>query len=519
MTSRSGSRSSSPASREDQLRASSERLGELRRFAQVSQYGLAAWLLFSAVSLTLARVVYGVPIWIIFATRAIGAVVIVAGGTYARRAQQPSSLALTLTSGGVCCASAALIGFEGAYLGGATSPYATGAAFALVALAVLQRRAHDTWPAFILCGLSYGVGLAVAPIGVLAHLAPGEGYVFATQLVLLVGLSLFCLLLSHHAWAVRRELFQSRSIGRYRLQHRLGRGGMGEVWAAFHTTLGRDVAVKILRPERTDEAAVQRFEREVRATTALTHPNTVRVFDYGVTEDGLWYYAMELLEGVSLSQLVAAEGTQPQARAVHLVAQAARALGEAHRSGIVHRDVKPENLVITTAGGEPDFLKVIDFGIARSAADATVTAIGEVAGTPSYMSPELTAGEVADARTDVYALGAVLYFLLTGTPPFVAADSAAVMHAHRYDPVVPPSLRMQVPIDAGVEALVLACLAKSPADRFADGAAVAEALAATAVFGAWNPAAAAARTLRGATVDGSHEPTVDDLPSSSRTAP
>ena len=278
---------------------------------------------------------------------------------------------------------------------------------------------------------------------------------------------------------------------------------MGEVWAAFHTTLGRDVAVKILRSERTDEAAVQRFEREVRATTALTHPNTVRVFDYGVTDDGLWYYAMEVLDGVSLAELVAAEGAQPQARAIHLVAQAARALGEAHRADLIHRDVKPENLLITLAGGEPDFVKVIDFGIARTRGDASVTAIGEVAGTPHYMAPDIIACEAADARTDVYALGGVLYYLLTGKPPFVAADSTSLMYAHRHEPVVPPHLRSDQPIDADLEAIVLRCLAKAPADRFADGAAVAEALAATAAFATWDPSHAPPLPARGtgATVD------------------
>jgi serine/threonine-protein kinase len=235
---------------------------------------------------------------------------------------------------------------------------------------------------------------------------------------------------------------------------------------------------------------VQRFEREVRATTALTHPNTVRVFDYGVTDDGLWYYAMELLDGVSLAELVTAEGAQPQARAIHLVAQAARALGEAHRADIIHRDVKPENILITLAGGERDFVKVIDFGIARSRGDATVTAIGQVAGTPSYMAPEIASGDVADARTDVYALGGVLYCLLTGKPPFVADDAAAMMYAHRHEPVVPPHLRADAPIDADLEAIVMRCLAKAPADRFADGAALADALATTAAFGTWQPSLA-----------------------------
>ena len=498
----------STPTREDQLRATSERVGELRRFKQVASYAIVVWLAFTVVSVVLARV-YHAPIWVFVVTRLTGAAFMAIGILVATHLTAPTSRQVSLVSGGLTSVMAAMIGFEAAYLGGATSSYATGAAFSIVSLAVLQRRAQDTWPSFVACGLSYGVGVLIAPVGVLAHMTAGEAYVFVTQIALLVCLSLFCMLLSHHAWTVRRDLFQSRSIGRYKLQRRLGRGGMGEVWAAFHTTLGRDVAVKILRPERIDEGSVQRFEREVRATTALTHPNTVRVFDYGVTEDGLWYYAMELLTGVSLAALVKAEGPQPQGRAVHLVAQAARALGEAHRAGIVHRDVKPENLLITVAGGEPDFVKVIDFGIARTRGEATITSIGEVAGTPSYMAPETIAGQSADARTDIYALGAVLYYLLTGAPPFVADDSAAVMYAQRHDPVVPPHLRTTAPIDDDLEQIVLRCLAKAPDERFADGTGLADALARTAASTTWVPPPTVALPAPSVNAD---EPTVTDRP-------
>jgi serine/threonine-protein kinase len=196
---------------------------------------------------------------------------------------------------------------------------------------------------------------------------------------------------------------------------------------------------------------------------------------------------MELLDGVSFAELVASAGPTPAGRAAHLVAQAARAVGEAHRAGIVHRDIKPENLLISRAGGEPDFVKVIDFGIARSLGDANVTAIGEVAGTPSYMAPETADGAAADARSDVYALGGVLYHLLTGAPPFAAESASALIYAHRHEPVVVPSLRAPAPIGDDLERIVLTCLAKSPAERFADGAALADALARTAAFAAWHP--------------------------------
>ncbi len=179
-----------------------------------------------------------------------------------------------------------------------------------------------------------------------------------------------CVLLvmcGHIVWSLRRQVFEARSLGRYRLKRRLASGGMGDVWAAYHPGLKRDVAVKILRPETQERSAraLERFEREVHATAELVHPNTVRVFDYGTTEDGLWYYVMELLEGETLACHVARLGPLSPARAVHIVGQAARALGEAHERGIVHRDVKPENLFLTSLGGEHDFVKVLDFGIAK----------------------------------------------------------------------------------------------------------------------------------------------------------
>ena len=238
---------------------------------------------------------------------------------------------------------------------------------------------------------------------------------------------------------VRRQVFEARSLGRYRLTRRLGAGGMGEVWLAHHAALKRDVAVKILRPgaEGHTPGSIARFEREVRATAELVHPNTVRVFDYGVTDDGLQYYAMELLSGVDMATLVEREGALPPARALLLIGQASRALAEAHDHGIVHRDIKPENLFVTSLGGEPDFVKVLDFGIAKvSAGDTTMTSAGSVLGTPAFISPEVATGLPADARSDVYALGAVLYFLLSGCRPFEAASIGAMLVAHISEPPV-----------------------------------------------------------------------------------
>jgi hypothetical protein len=321
-------------------------------------------------------------------------------------------------------------------------------------------------------------------------------YRFVVYEILLATSGIFVVGGAHLVYTLRRELGEYRSIGRYRLRRRLGRGGMGEVWAAWHKGLGREVAVKMLRFDlgarggESDPVSAERFRREVRATSELAHPNTVRVFDYGATDDGILYYAMELLEGENLRVLVRREGALPPARAVHLISQAARALAEAHRKGIVHRDVKPENLFVIDAGGERDFVKVLDFGIAkvlgRVEGEEVLTHTGALTGTPATMSPEaITASEVGPPA-DVYALGAVLYFALAGRFPF-EGEGASQLVAHLHDPVIPPSVKGRTDIPRDVEDVVLAALSKDPRTRYADAAAFAQALAACGVAGTWKP--------------------------------
>jgi serine/threonine-protein kinase len=272
----------------------------------------------------------------------------------------------------------------------------------------------------------------------------------------------------HIIWAMRRQLYYARRLGRYRLKARIGHGGSSEVWLAWDDGLRRDVALKILdRSVSSDARAIARFEREAMAASGLQSPNTIRVFDFGASDDGVWFMAMEHLEGVDLATLVDEVGPLPPPRAVRFARQACGALAEAHDAGIVHRDVKPDNLFVCRMGDEDDFLKVLDFGIAKiegAEEDATVTRAGWVHGTPAYMSPEVCNGERADARSDVYSLGSVLYFLLTGTPPFTAPTAAAVMVAHVSEQPDLPSQRGPVPAD--VEKVVMRALEKEPELRF-----------------------------------------------------
>ncbi len=385
------------------------------------------------------------------------------------------------------------IGFEGLrslYFGGL-----------LVAIACRGALVAEPWraglPAYILMVASYPAALfGSMPFSDATRVQleqPDALAAFAIQAAFLAGTSGLTLLAGHAYWAMRRQVFESRSIGRYRLKTKLGAGGMGEVWSAYHSGLRRDVALKLLRAEDgLDTSSVQRFEREVQAMTELSHPNTVRVFDYGVTEDGIWYYAMELLDGVDLGRLLESSGPLEPARALYLLSQASRALSEAHERGIFHRDIKPENLFVTRAGGQRDFLKVLDFGIAKVSAekDSTLTQAGSVVGTPMYMSPEVVTGKGADARADVYALGAVAYYMLAGSPPFESDNAAAVLLAHAQVEPTPPSLRIGHDLPKDLEQIVMRCLKKEPEDRYVDAAALADALRECEDAGRWDPAQA-----------------------------
>jgi len=276
---------------------------------------------------------------------------------------------------------------------------------------------------------------------------------------------------SHAYFNIRRELVEAQNIGRYRLVRLLGRGGMSEVWEAEHRTLHQIVALKVLEsPAESEEVSRMRFEREVRATTSLTHPHTIRVLDYGITDEGLLFYAMEWLDGENLNVFVKRRGPLPVARALHLARAASHALGEAHALGIVHRDVKAENLVVARLGGEPDFVKVLDFGIAHifdRPDTVALTGTGQIIGTPTTISPEVVLGDEATAASDVYAMGVVLYFMVTGRMPF-AGEAAKMLVAHVHEAPMPPSAYAP-DLPEPVEALILRCLAKAPADRPRNG--------------------------------------------------
>jgi serine/threonine-protein kinase len=273
-----------------------------------------------------------------------------------------------------------------------------------------------------------------------------------------------------------RQIGEARALGSYELVEPLGRGGMGEVWLGRHRLLARHAAIKLVPPELVgggDQATttLRRFEREAHATAALTSPHTIRLFDYGATSDGTFYYVMELLDGLDLETLVREFGPLPPSRAMYIVQRVCRSLAEAHAIGMIHRDIKPANIYVCRMGLEYDFVKVLDFGLVkmsdRASCGATLlTAEPVIMGTPAYMAPEAILGDpAADHRVDLYAVGCLAYFLLTGVRVFGGDTAMKLLMQHVQDEPVPPSSRTELAIPRAIDDLVLACLRKDPAAR------------------------------------------------------
>jgi len=301
--------------------------------------------------------------------------------------------------------------------------------------------------------------------------------------------------------SLRRAAFEAKQLGQYRLKEKLGEGGMGEVYLAEHQLMKRPCAIKVIRPEKAgDPNVLARFEREVRATAKLSHWNSIEIFDYGRQEDGTFYYVMEYLPGMNLAQLVERHGPLPPARVIHLMIQACDALSEAHDKAMVHRDIKPANIFAARRGGIYDVTKLLDFGLAkplvRGLDSVALTQQGAITGSPLFMSPEQVSGENAvDARSDIYSLGAVMYYLLTGRPPFEGDKPLQVMIAHAHQEPSPPSqVRGDIPED--LDRVVLTCLAKSPGDRYVNAEALRQALAGCDAAGRWTREMATAWWLR-----------------------
>ncbi len=323
--------------------------------------------------------------------------------------------------------------------------------------------------------------------------------IFGLLFLMLVLASLVILLFSYRQVLWRHRLteaeFKARRLGQYHLVEKIGEGGMGSVYRARHALLRRETAIKLLPSDKAEPHAIQRFEQEVQLTCRLAHPNTIQVFDYGHTPDGIFYYAMEYLDGLNLAELVQRHGPQPEERVIHILRQVCGSLGEAHGLGLIHRDIKPANVFITDRGGVPDTVKVLDFGLVRQfgphASNAQLPEFVRtegIVGTPNFIAPEtIHNSDQADQRSDIYSLGALVYFLLTGEYVFEAGTVAEVCRRHLDEIPLPPSDRLGKPVEADLEALVLKCIAKDPARRPQSAAALGDALAECAAALRWTP--------------------------------
>lgn len=284
------------------------------------------------------------------------------------------------------------------------------------------------------------------------------------------GLAIFS---SRVVYKLTRELSEARRLGSYQLVERIGAGGMGEVWKAKHRLLARPAAIKLIRPEvlGEGETALRRFEREAQATSGLSSAHSIELYDFGVTDEGTFYYVMELLQGIDLKTLVERYGPVSAERTIHILKQACHSLHDAHLTGVVHRDIKPGNLFVCRKGPEYDFVKVLDFGLVKQVGDvepkgAQLTVEGVASGTPAFMAPEMIMdNRHVDGRVDLYALGCVGYWLVTGQLVFDEASPMATLLRHAKDAPPLPSSRTELDIPDGLERIIMACLEKDPGAR------------------------------------------------------
>jgi serine/threonine-protein kinase len=475
----------------DLLREASRRLGIM------SLLGAVLWVLATVLGHFAAREIsQGDPGWAsASATDVIAGVAVLVSlalFTYTRRADRDPGLVLNLGLGYLVFTALALgllFHWEPAPSGWQVRPEISWiGAVVLMSAAIVPSTPRKT----LVIGL---IAVAMNPIGMLIAKARGTTDFGPASNALLMHYPDFLIVgaavvISHVVTKMGQHVARAREMGSYQLEELLGQGGMGNVFRATHRMLARPAAIKLIRPEalgggegEAAQLAVRRFRREAQAAANLRSPHTVELYDFGVTEDQTLYFVMELLDGVDLEWLVRWHGPVPANRVIHVLRQVCESLEEAHAHGLVHRDIKPANIHLGRLGLQYDFVKVLDFGLVKSVVGATddhslatVAGIGGM-GTPAYMAPELALGEKLDGRADIYALGCVAYFLLTGQLVFVADNPLQQIAKHLQQEPVPPSKRAKVDVPAALEQLVLACLAKRPEDRPQSAAALARSLA------------------------------------------
>ncbi len=359
----------------------------------------------------------------------------------------------------------------------------------------------------LVAGLASATAVPIV-VGFVMATTPGAPVLTPLRFFFRIGLPYLLVVLvgyvsSRLIYHLSSELKRAKELGSYRLIERLGTGGMGEVWRAQHRLLARPAAIKLMRPEvlggstsgrHTESQA--RFEREAQATSLLRSPHTIELYDFGVSDDGSFYYVMELLDGFDVDTLIRKFGPLPAARAMYLLRQVCHSIGEAHGQGLIHRDIKPANVYVCRYGRDVDFVKVLDFGLVKSQMDgetlAGVSTGHVVRGTPAFLSPEQAlANRPLDGRSDIYAIGCLAYWMVTGELVFSGRTAMETVLQHTQIAPVPPSQRTELPIPERLERLILECLAKNPDERPATADDLAVRLTAIVSASEWNPEQAA----------------------------
>ena len=435
-----------------------------RMVTRSMRIGMWVWPAFTIVDVWMCFVAYpGAPFGLFLVYRIVIELALI---TVYRASRRPtvSTAALRLGQNVTFTAIAVAIALMAISLGGVRSAYMHGISIvALVRAAVFPEPRQRAWLGFAGIGAAFpavmGVAAAVSPALRAEWLSTESLVIFASNYVFVLSSATIGLLTSHIMWQAEQRVYRARRVGRYRLLAPIGKGGMGEVWLARDASLQRNVALKLLSAlSDTGPDMVARFEREALAASRLQSPHVIQIFDYGASEDGLYYIAMEYLTGRDLGTVVKEDGPLPVARATQYMLEACLALEVAHHAGIIHRDIKPENLFLVTTDGGDDHIKLLDFGIVRfrEPTGSTLTWTGMLVGTPLYLAPELWTGSPADERSDIYAWGVTLYFLLTARLPFADRRGSGTLSAIFTNPTE---------AERALEDLVRRCITPDPSQR------------------------------------------------------
>ena len=468
-----------------------ERRKSFRRFIGMS---VVAWTLFIITDVFAARI-HDASLAYLVALRLIGTGFGLAMYLACASEKLPGWV-VTLMETATPILAAALVSLGAIPCGGALSPLTLGVTMIAVTRGVLPSPWQRTLPAAMGAALMFPLVMLIAsrfvPFVAEQLADPVVRWTFLQASVFLCLGGVVAAGGSHLLWSAKEQIYQARRLGQYRLVARIGSGGMGEVWMARQMPLNRRVALKILKESTLkDPAALRRFKREAEAASSLQHAHTIKVFDFGASDDGVFFIAMELLDGMDLEAIVERVGPMPAARVVHLARQICDSLTEAHARGIIHCDLKPANLFVTRVGDDYDYAKVLDFGLARLNATDSHATVDSMRGTPAFMPPEIVKGETPSPASDIYSMGAVLYWMITGSPVFRGNFHEAVV-AHVEREPEKPSDRLNDYVPPDLEAIILKCLAKTTEERYPSAKELGEALAKCEVAGKWDGASARA---------------------------